>query len=365
MKRTVLIIISLLAISGVFAQNSLIKGTWKIEIEKDGAHLYMKYKGEEDNWNYSNTINMDDLSGYKNGQNVVFYLRRDAGEIKFTGDVNKEGGEGEFEFSVEDTYVKGMKNLGFVDFTSKEYLLFTIRDFKIKDLSDIIDLGYKSIANNKVVAMVALGINAEFIKAIQQSGFQDIKIQKIIAFKALGVTADRIKELKTTFGNDLSVEDVTAFTALNIDAEYVEAMGKTGLDIKPEQLISFKAMNISPEYIKDMQNAGIGKVDAESFPALKAQGVDIEFVKDVKSMGFDEVDVQTVIKLKVFDFDMDYVKMIREAGYKTISLDDILQFKIMDIDRKFIEKAKTFNDGELPDPSGLIRLRTVKHKPNL
>jgi hypothetical protein len=55
--------------------------------------------------------------------------------------------------------------------------------------------------------------------------------------------------------------------------------------------------------------------------------------------------------------------MIRSAGYKDASLETILQFRIMKIDRDFIEKAKKFNDGVLPEPEKLVGLKAMSNSP--
>ena len=81
-------------------------------------------------------------------------------------------------------------------------------------------------------------------------------------------------------------------------------------------------------------------------------------------MGFKNLNASQVIKLKIFDLDEEYISMIRGAGYKDADMETILQFRIMKIDRDFIEKARKFNDGVLPEPQKLVGLKAMSNRPS-
>ncbi|MDT8401396.1 MAG: hypothetical protein RQ743_06855 [Bacteroidales bacterium] len=303
MKRMILILISVFLLSPVFGQKDVFKGFWWVEIKHGEPHLYFNTEKDRGGWNYGNSFDLDMFDGYMTGNNVTFYLRSEAGVIEFTGDITEQSGNGTYEWTPNKSYISEMGKFGYDDFSDKEYLIFALKNFRIKTLEEIISLGYDNIPSDKLVAIVALGIRPEYIRDIHKAGYDKIKIQQVISFKALGIT---------------------------------------------------------PGYIENLRKAGIGEIDADDLTALKSQGVDIDFINECREMGFKDLDSGDLIKLKVFDLDKSCIDMIRQAGYKDARLEQILQFRIMDIDEEFIKKATQFNDGVLPDPDSLIQLKAAK-----
>gem|GEM_PF-6803773 len=169
MKRIILVLISVIFLSPLFGQKDILKGFWWIEIKHSEPHLYLNSERDRSGWNYGSSFDLDMLDGYMTGDNVTFYLRSEAGVIEFKGNITGQSGNGTYEWTPNKSYISEMEKIGYDDFSDKEYLIFALKNFRIKTLKEIISLGYDNIPSDKVVAIIVPGITPDYIRDIHNS----------------------------------------------------------------------------------------------------------------------------------------------------------------------------------------------------
>ena len=365
MKRILIIcVLTLFAGHILIGQNEL-SGNWTLVKSTNGKGLQLKHKlDNDDSYNMSVGINDLDLTGFRQGENVTFYLKNSTGEIKYTGKVEEESGNGTFKFIASSKYVQEISKIGLGDVKTRELMFFTIKNADASFFKSFADMGYSDQLADKATALVALEISPRFVSEIKSLGFDDIPLGKLISFKALGVTPEYIAGLKSQYGEELSVNDITSHKAMNIEPGYTAEIKKAGFDLSPQKLVAFKAMGITADYLQEIKSAGLEDIDANDVVMLKAQKIDAEFIKQCREQGLEDLSPQAIVKYKIFEITPEYSRMIKQLGYKDISNQELIEFKIHKIDADFIKKATQFNDGVLPEPRKLIMMKISRNSPS-
>ncbi len=92
-----------------------LEGTWEMELK--GTDLHFEFEtteaDHEGKMTSSYTISKSDLSGFSTGQNITFSLIKPGGEIKMTGDVESNKGEGTFIYTPNESYIKSLADAGY------------------------------------------------------------------------------------------------------------------------------------------------------------------------------------------------------------------------------------------------------------
>jgi hypothetical protein len=354
-----------LTIGFVFAQADAgkLEGKWEVEPsdKHDGKDLQFQLRSSksqgDDNWSFSEPLNKSELAGYTNGQNAVFSLKRQAGTIKFSGNITNDNGDGTFTFIPDNEYVKALANYGY-RLTAHELLLFAFKNQTIDYVKQLSTLGYKDVSENNLVALTALDVNLDYIRKITAAGFDDLPVSQLIAFKAQDIDPEYIEKMKELAGEDLSANEIVSFAALGITEKYVAEMKQVGYKLSGNQLTEFKAMDITPDYVKQLAAYGLKDLDAQKIVELKAQNITPAYIESCKKMGFRDLSVDNIVQLRIFNIDKAYVDQIKAEGYPEITLEEIVQFKIFNIDKNFIKKTTEYL-GKKPTPQKLVEMKAV------
>jgi hypothetical protein len=339
-----------------------LEGTWSMNTE--GSDLNFEFatveKNNDGRMTTSVVINKSDLTDFTYGNDISFSLKKTSGDILMKGNVTKDGGNGTFTFTPNESFVKSLEDEGLKGLSSHVFLLFTLKNTDLKFVKNIKSLGYGNLSENDLVPIIALDISVEYIKEIQNSGFKDISLSKIISFKALKIDPAYIASMKKLSDGDLSDGDIISFAALKVDEKYAEEMYKSGYKLTGQNLIQFKAMGITPEYVKGIKASGVDEISQDDIVQLKAQNVTPDYIREVRDMGFREkISASTIVKLKIFKINKEYVDQIKSAGYSDLPADKLVEFSIFKIDKAFIEKATQFV-GSKPTVEKLIQLRIAE-----
>ncbi len=247
-----------------------LQGIWKMKSHDSGVKIeFSTVDRSNERETNSITINKSAISGFTRDNDGGFSLKKPGGEIKFTGDITAENGEGTFVYTPNGNYVKSLADTGFRDLSLHALLLFTLKNADVNYIESVKKLGYNDISKENLTALVALDVSADYIKDIQNDGFEDIALSKLIGFKALQVDPAYIARMKKLSGGDLSAGDIMSFAALKIDEKYAEEMYKTGYKLTGNDLIEFKALGITPEYVKEMMSTGFEEISQDEIVAAK------------------------------------------------------------------------------------------------
>jgi len=338
-------------------------GKWEVEPsdKKDGKDLQFQLRSSKlqgnDHWSFFEQLSKSELTGYVNGQNVVFTLKRPAGTVKFTGNVTNDIGNGTFTFIPDNDYVKALSDYGY-SLSVQELLLFAFKNQTIGYVKELNSLGYKDISESNLIALTALDVSIDYIRKISAAGFDDLPVSQLIAFKAQNIDPEYIARMKKLAGNDLSANEIISFAALGVTEEYAAEMRQAGYELSGNQLTEFKALGVTPAYVKELDAYGLKDLDAQKIVELKAQNITPAYIESCKKMGFKDLSMDNIIQMKIFNIDKAYVDQIKAAGYPDITLEEAIQFKIFKIDEEFIMKTTDYL-GKKPTPEKLVQLKVA------
>lgn len=120
MKRILTILLIALVVP-LFSANSLsgqsgtgkLEGIWKMKSQESGLQVEFSVN-EKNNEGEKNsiTVSKSALDGYTGNRNSGFLLKKSGGEIRITGDITAENGEGTFVFVPNDSYIKSLADEG-------------------------------------------------------------------------------------------------------------------------------------------------------------------------------------------------------------------------------------------------------------
>jgi predicted nucleotidyltransferase len=179
-----------------------------------------------------------------------------------------------------------------------------------------------------MVAFKALGVDADYVKAMKNAGYDNLSTSDLVAMKALGVDAEFISDVKGMKLENVTPEEMIAFKAQDITPEFVKQIRALGYDkLDANDVIPLKALGITPAYIQSFRDIGYKDIELEQVVALKAQGITPETIKEYKALGFENVEIEDVIGAKATGTTPAFIKTMREKGHKLSSLERYISLK--------------------------------------
>ena len=152
---TILALVIIAAPGLAWAQD--VTGTWESRLwDDDGAsdervYLSLRMDRERGNWQSGFDIDVADLSGVSSAQlrgstsDVAFEIHREAGTIRFDGDIRNGRGTGFFTFTADAGYLSRMAGLGYPDLTRERRFLFMTHDVTTKNVAALQSLGCRRV----------------------------------------------------------------------------------------------------------------------------------------------------------------------------------------------------------------------------
>ena len=103
-----------------------IEGSWVVKI--DGENLKFRFGSldddERNNWTSTEKFKKNDFENFVKGSDVKFYLKREAGNFIFEGQVKESSGLGTFIFTVNESFAKSLENQGYSELKDHIYMYF-------------------------------------------------------------------------------------------------------------------------------------------------------------------------------------------------------------------------------------------------
>jgi hypothetical protein len=196
-------------------------------------------------------------------------LRREAGTIVFTGILGNGTGSGQFTFTPNDAFVKGLSARG---------------------------LHYDN--DHELLSAAGVDLTLAYIDAVRGDGFPNLPMGDLLAFRALGVTTASIAELRSLFG-PISAENVIATTALHVTRSYVDELRGMHIGtITPERAITFKSLHITKSYVDELADLGYRDMRPDDIVAFKSLHIDRAYLQHLAAHGLKNLSPQQVIEMK-------------------------------------------------------------------
>lgn len=305
------------------------KGFWTASREGDMIYLSLLNSGRRNMGSYhiNFSVEQSELKQTSNG----FELNRDAGVMKFEGNLPSDEETGKFTFTRKpdfEGFLKG-KILSNID-GDKDYYYFKLflgaidRDY----VNGLQQLGYKPTMKQ----LGKLGIHdlgLDYIKALKRTKYTDLDLDMMIKWAIHGVSVYYVDQLaKAGYGN-MDANMVKNFAVHNISIAYINGLAKAGYgNLEANMVKNFAIHNISLDYIKKLDKVGYGNLEAGMLKNFAIHNVNPNYIKALLSTKINKPDAQTLRKAKIHNVTANFIEYAREKGHNSTELYDYIKWKI-------------------------------------
>jgi len=396
-------------------------GLWQGTIE--GSDVCMVFnqnlskEKKRQRWSSSTCFKKEEFDALPTGQEGEFHVKREAGQMTFTGKFDNNEGYGRFSFTsdpglktyivqnglespdeesmihlffanITKDYVAYLKQKGFSDFSLDNLMAAAIHDLdkesieayekefagdpkerkldnmvamKIHDLSpaymqSIRALGFKDASMDDLLAAKIHDVTQEYIREIQAAGYKNLDLEEILSFKIHGVDANFIQSVVKTSGKTPSADDVLGVKIHNVKPEDMAKFKELGLgEVSMDDLTAFSIHGIDAAYIKSWKDAGYPDLDKDELLSLKIHGVTPEFIREFNKNNNTNISIEDALTIKIHDVSPEFIRGFEAMGYKNMDMDEVVGLKIHDVSPQFIKafEALGYKQIDLDEAMGL------------
>ncbi len=225
-------------------------GTWNITADHGAVQLETRWNsgsGRHDN-EHSSAIDAAALGISKAlaspGQHVTFNLHREAGDYAFDGWLGNGEGAGNYTFAPNESFFTALRKRGYDVQTLDYEIAFGNLDITTQYVDEMEALGYK-LEVNKLVAMRALGVTAQYVRDLRSAGVSDVTQSQVISMRALRVDRAYVDEIAQAGFPHLSANEYVTLKALRVDGAYIRYLRGHGFkNLTVNQVVTMKAERI-------------------------------------------------------------------------------------------------------------------------
>jgi hypothetical protein len=180
----------------------------------------------------------------KDGTNLTATLHGDAGDLTCSGLVHDHALSGRYDFVPSQPFLDQMRTLGFDGITPQKQLSFLMLDVNTTWAKQLKDLGVLDLSTNKLMALRALRVDADYIQGMARAGYPELHAGRLTEMKAVGVTPEKAREAKE-LGFAPTEHELIQMSIFHIDRAFVEKMRARGLnDLTLDKLIKIKIFKV-------------------------------------------------------------------------------------------------------------------------
>lgn len=327
---------------------------WHTSSKRDNICISMSHRSEHGYWTNNRCMSRSEFPTIPEGNNITFSLKREAGTITFSGDMNNGKGEGDFEFAPNESFRSYLNDQGFSRIKDANMFQFVLVDMNKSYLSYLKGMGYKSLTTKDLVSIANHGIRQKDMKdgydAYAKYGLTDLSFKDIIQFHIHDVTPQYIQDLRNYGFTDLDARDMVQFAIHDVDAEYIKELHDAGFsDLDAKDMVQFAIHDVDARYVKEIYDYGFEGISNRDIIQFAIHDVDGDFINELRSMGYDDLSTKDMVQFAIHDVDARYIKEIRDNGFSDMNAREIVQFAIHDVDTDFIKEVRSMGYTDLDD----------------
>lgn len=349
-----------------------VEGRWEFERVANVPLLRLESRGWNNRWNFTVRFEEDEFENFGVGSNKNFELRREAGTLYFTGDVDRSAGklrgDGKFGFVPDPAFIDKMKDLDIKGLSDEQTFSLAARNVGTSYVEKLHDLGYKVIGPEQLFKLAIHDVNLDFVRGMKDLGYKDLSLSEMVKMRIHGVSTDYVREMRKLGYGDVSADGLVKWRIHGVDPEYVREMSEAGFDdlsseelvtmrihgVTPEfademavlgyktkdidQLVKWKIHGVTPEFVREMKELGLSGLTRDSLVKMRIHGVTPEFVKRMSALGYEHTNVDRLVKWKIHGVTPGLIEELEELGYSNVDSDDLVRMRIHGVTPRFIEK---------------------------
>ncbi len=257
-----------------------LEGRWLLDFDRDDGRIQLTIRrsSSHGNWNNSSSYSLADFRGLSRPSGTArtpahFEMARDAGTIRFDGELDESGGSGRFQFAANPEFDRYWRALGYSGLGTDEFYSFTMHDVSRRFLDDLRSLGYERLPAERLIAMRIHGASPEFIRELKALGYDRIPVEQFVNMRIHGAGPEFIRELKAIGYERLPVEGLVNMRIHGANPEFVREMKDLGYERLPvEELLNMRIHGVTPDFVRKLQELGYWHVPVEELVNMKIHG---------------------------------------------------------------------------------------------
>lgn len=229
------------------APGQTLEGRWLLDFDGDDGRIQLTIRrsSSHGNWNNSSSYSLADFRGLSRPSGTVqkpvhFEMARDAGTIRFDGELDESGGSGRFQFAANPEFDRYWRALGYSGLGTDEFYSFTMHDVSRKFLDDLRSLGYERLPAERLIAMRIHGASPEFIRELKALGYERLPVEALINMRIHGVSPDFIRKLQELGYRHVPVEELVNMRIHGVTIDYVKKMKERYNGVTVDELVNMK-----------------------------------------------------------------------------------------------------------------------------
>ena len=311
-------------------------GRWELDHEDGELYIRLRKGRRHERWSISTTVERRDLIGLSDGD-TEFELRRDAGTIFFTGEVEGQGddlvGDGRFGFVPNDEFKKELKRIGVSDVDDDHMLMFATEGIDKEYIRGLEKLGYDSVGEKRLFEMAIHGVSIDFLNGMHKRGHTELRLRQAVKMRIHGVTLEYLDEMADLGFDDASSEDLVKWRIHGVSPEFVGDVGDLGFDhVSSRDLVKMRIHGVSPEFVETMRKMGYEDLSIDDFMKWRIHGVTTDFIESMEKLGYEDIPPRSLIQMRIHGVSPGFVKRLHKKGLDHISIQQLIKMKIHGID---------------------------------
>ncbi len=368
-------------------------GLWQGTIEGDEVCMVFNKKLAKDNkrgdWSTNACFETKEFDALPKGQEADFHLKREAGQMTFTGKFDQNEGYGRFTFTADPgfkTYLeqKGLESpedeamihLFFANIT-RDYVAYLeqkkFSDFSMDELTaaaihgldkqtvEAYDKEFAAFSSKErnlenMLAMKIHNLDPAYMKSIRGMGFKGLSFDDLLAAKIHEVSPEYIREIQAAGYKDLDMDEILSFKIHGVDAKFIQSVAQTsGKTPDADDVLNVKIHDVKPEDMAKYKALGLGDISLEDLTNFSIHGIDADYIRAWKDAGYADLDSDELMGAKIHGVTPEYVSALSKSGFPGISVEDAMSFKIHDVTPEFVRGYATlgFKDIDVDEALGL------------
>ncbi len=296
----------------------------------------------------STTFVAAELIGLTTGKDVRFQLRRPAGTLTFTGDVDASGlGSGTFNFEQNPDFQRQMKDLGYNQLSTQkafELALFNVDPELVRELAD---LGYDDIPLERLIELCIHDVDPDFIRQLASAGYPDLALQRLVEMRIHGVSPDYIVQLVALGYTDLPASQLVEMRIHGINPDSVRELNELlGRKLSAQRLVEMRIHGVSHEAVGELKALGYRDLSPERLIEMRIHGVTPSFIREMAELGYRDLPGDRLVEMRIHGVGPAFVKELEEHGYTDVPAAKLVEMRIHGIDARFLQRVshRTEND---------------------
>ena len=254
-------------------------GRWILDFERDGSvQLTLRRRPDgHGSWSSSNDYVLGDFQGLQRPSSpaevpATFTMVRDAGTVRFEGQLGASGGSGRFVFAENPEYVAALASMGYRAVDREELFSLAVHDVSRRFIHDLDALGYPHVPLDDLVSMRIHGASPEFIRELKALGYEHLTTDDLVSMRIHGATPELVRALKELGYPRLTADDLVSMCIHGATPEFIRALAALGYrDLSADDLVGMRIHGVSIDFVRRVQGR-LKNVSVDDLVEMKIHG---------------------------------------------------------------------------------------------